>query len=671
MLRLLSKVGFVITTAGLVFAMTASALTVPVQILGHVGRGAPAPIALGQLEQRSLVHAADGSVLAGLYDEINRQPIALADVPPAVVATVLAVEDAGFWTHDGTDGRALLRALAVNLGSGDLSQGGSTITQQLVKLALVGTDKTLDRKLQEMVLARRLERELTKEEILTHYLNAVYFGNHAYGIQAAAETYFGVPAARLDLAQAALLAGLIRNPTAYNPLRYPERALRRRGDVVERMQAEGLVTADQAAAIDAGPLPRDVHHVVPVANDYFVEEVKQLLLDDQRFGLGATPEERARAVFSGGLRIYTTFDPRAQQLALAARDEQLGTGGQFDIGPAIHPETGQILADPTTGQPMVDPATGQPRTVRGTAAIVSVEPATGAVRAMVGGPGFTQYQFNLATQNPRQGGSSFKTFVLTALMEQGFSPNDVVDGTGPCTFPNPQGAPDPYVAENFGGSAGSVGTITEQTLRSSNCAYLRLGQMAGLQSVVNVAHSLGVSTPLDPSVLSTPLGTQEITPLEMAAAYAALANDGVYNRPYYIDRVEDAAGRVVYQHSGQPWPAVSPRAARLVTWILRQNVAGGTGTAAALGGQPAAGKTGTAQDSADAWFVGYTPNLATAVWVGGMGGRLPIRLGGAAITGGSYPARIWGSYMRPWQDPLPVVDFLPPVIPPAHHPAEE
>jgi membrane peptidoglycan carboxypeptidase len=662
MLRTLLRLVSVILIAGVALALTVAALGVPVQTLDHATSGAPAPLSLGDLERRSYMYAADGGLLAALRAEVNRQPVALADVPPHVVSAILAVEDAGFWTHDGVDARALLRAAAVNVGAGDISQGGSTITQQLLKLSVVGNDKTLDRKLEEIVLARRLERELSKEEILGRYLNTVYFGHSAYGIQAAAETYFGVAASELDVGQAALLAGIIRNPTAYDPVHSPERAQRRRHAAVSRMQEEGIVTAEEAAAIDASPLPIEVQQVLPPPDDYFVEEVKLQLLHDERFGLGATAEERAQAVFTGGLRIFTTFDPRAQELALAARDEHLGWPGLFDIGPAINPGTGAPFVDPATGHPMIDPATGEPQTLQGTASVVSVEPTTGAVRAMVAGPGFEHYKFNLATQNPRQGGSSFKTFVLATLMEQGYSPYDLVDGRGPCVLNNPLGWPDPYIAENFGGSGGGVDTILAQTTRSSNCAYLRLGQIAGLEYVTDVAARLGVTTEgFDPSVMSMPLGTLGVTPLEMVGAYAALANDGVYNRPYYIERVEDHGGRVLYQHTPDQWPAISPQAARLVTSVLQQNVLGGTGTAAQLpAGRPAAGKTGTAQDSADAWFVGYTPHMATAVWMGGIGGRLGIRLGGRGLTGGSYPAQIWGDYMGPLHEGLPMLPFYPP-----------
>jgi penicillin-binding protein 1A len=359
--------------------------------------------------------------------------------------------------------------------------------------------------------------------------------------------------------------------------------------------------------------------------------------------LGRTPEERFNAVYFGGLKVHTTYSPQAQAQAQAARDQNLPlVNGVFPAG--------------------TDPATGKPR--YGSAAVVSVVPQTGAIPYMVGGPGFQNYKYNLVTQNKRQTGSSFKTFVLATAMERGFSPEDQIDGTGPCLFDNPNGEPDPYEAENFGGSTRGVGTLTTQTLGSVNCAYVRLGLIVGLNNVVKMAQRLGVRSAAEDGLAanqSLPLGSAGVTPLDMASAYATLANDGVYNPPYIIQKVEDRNGNLIFQHQPAPKPMVSPQTARLVTAILRQNVTGGTGTAASLGtGQPAAGKTGTHTGSYDAWFVGYTPQLATAVWVGGLGAQFTIRLGGAGITGGSYPARIWGDFMRAWHTGQPIQQFAGP-----------
>jgi penicillin-binding protein 1A len=642
--RIVSKLALVVIASGVVLALAVGAMAVPARLLDDAGSGEPGPVGLGPLAQRSYIYAADGSLLAVLHEEENRQPVPLDTIPQHVIDAILAVEDAGFWVHDGFDVRGMLRAFRANVDTGGISQGGSTITQQLIKLDVLGTEQTLERKVEEVVLASRLEKTMSKEEILNRYVNTVYFGNHAYGIQAAAETYFGVNARDLHPGQAALLAGLIRNPTSYNPIRFPERAVERLDVALDRMVDVGALTeADAAAWKKATPIPTAVHQVLPRATDYFANWVEQQLLADER--LGKTPEERFETVYLGGLKVYTTYDPAAQAQAQAARDQNLPlTNGIFPSG-------------------SVNPQTGQPGT--GSAALVSVVPQSGAVPYMVAGPGFDNYRYNLVTQNKRQTGSAFKTFVLASLMEQGYSPEDQVNGTGPCKFDNKGGEEPIFNVENFANTGGSVGSITSQTLRSSNCAYVRLSLIAGLGNVVNIAQRLGITSTAKDSLAehkSLTLGVASITPLDMASAYATIANDGVYNAPYMIERVEDRRGNVIFQHQPAPKRVISAQTARLVTSILRQNVTSGTGTAAQLGtGQPAAGKTGTNQQSTDGWFVGYTPHLATAVWVGGLGAQFPIHIdGGPGITGGSYPARIWGDFMRAWHTNRPIQDFAAP-----------
>jgi penicillin-binding protein 1A len=633
-------------------ALATAALAVPVSWLGEAGSGTPEPIRLGPLAQRSYVYAADGSVLASLKDEENRQPIALRDVPQHVIDAILAVEDAGFWMHDGYDVRGMLRAFKANVDTGSISQGGSTITQQLVKLNLLSDEQTLDRKLQEIVLAQRLEQQATKRQILSRYVNTVYFGNHAYGIQAAAETYFGVNATQLDVGQAALLAGIIRNPIQYNPVRFPERAAARRDVALDRMHEVGYLSEDENVFWHAAPTVPDFHEVLPKANDYFPSEVEKQLLNSQQFAmLGETAAERHAAVYQGGLRIHTTFDPVAQQQALAARD------GELPLQNGVFP------------QPGVNPFTGEPN--RGSAALASVQPASGAVRTMVGGPGFDGYKYNLATQNTRGVGSSFKTFVLATIFEQGYSPNDMINGIAPCNFRDKTEDDGAATIRNFADGGGSLGTITAATLASSNCAFVRLGLIAGVSNVAEMAYRLGIprtrpdkdgdgepEPTICASCISTPIGPSGITPLEMASAYATIANDGVYNAPYLIERIDDRHGRTIYQHTPAPERRISSDTAQLVTRVLLQNVQSGTGTRAHVDGQQAAGKTGTNQDSRDAWFVGYTPGLSTAVWVGGLGHEFQIRVdGGPPITGGRYPAQIWGAFMNAWQANHDRVDF--------------
>jgi penicillin-binding protein 1A len=626
----------VILAMAAVVGVATAALAVPVGLLGDVGSGKPddTRLELSTLAQRSYVYAADGTLLATLHDEENRQPVDLKDVPQHVIDAILAVEDAGFWIHDGVNARGMLRAFTANIDSGGISQGGSTITQQVVKLDVLNdSQQTLDRKSQEIVLALRLERQMPKRRILERYLNTVYFGNHAYGIQAAAETYFGKSAKDLAIDEGAMLAGMIRNPNIYNPIKYPERVKDRRAVALERMFDVGAITEDEATWFGAMPIPTEVKQVLPKPDDYFVAEVRAQLLGDKK--LGATYEERKRKVFQGGLKVYTTFSPQAQAQAISARDARLPlTNGVFAAG--------------------TDPETGQPRF--GSAAIVSIEPSTGAVRTMVAGPGFQNYQYNLVTQNRRNPGSSFKTFVLAELMAQGRSPNDFIDGRGPCQFNDGPGKP-PWKVQNFDGASGGPDTIRGQTLRSSNCAYARLGYIAGMPNVIQLADHMGIDSPMQPNP-SSALGTVDVTPMDMASAYATIANDGVFNFPYMIDKVVDRDGTVLTEHTPRPTPVLDPQAARLVTSILQDNIRSGTGRSAAIrGGNPAAGKTGTHQGSYDAWFVGYSMDLATAVWIGGLGSQFTIVLGGRQITGGSYPAQIWGDYMTAYHEGRPARAF--------------
>ena len=635
MSRLLSSLTRLLLVLALaVGGLTAAGLVVGDQ-LGDVAtatEGVAGPVELRGLAERSYVYSVDGTLIATLQEEENRAPVALEEVPDHVVAAVLAVEDAEFWSHRGMNVRATMRALLSNVESGGISQGGSTITQQLVKQSVLTSVQDFDRKIREAFLAVRLEGQSSKDEILELYLNTIYLGNHAYGIQAAAETYFGVTVGDLDPGEAALLAGIIRNPIEYNPFRYPEVAADRRRVALDRMVEVGAVTAEEAATYAAAPIPSEATQFTPAPDTYFVEEVKQALLADRR--LGETATERFDAVFRGGLRIETTLDLRVQFLAELARNETLARFALPDQ-PALF-----IAGRNRAGQDAI-----------GTVAMASVEPATGAVRALVGGPGFgDEYKFNLATQGYRQPGSAFKTFVLLELLEQGRSPQDTVSGVGPCRFKIP-GVVEPYEVQNFGNSSGFTGSITSMTTSSSNCGYVRLGQVAGIEDVTDLAGELGIRTrnasneivDLDPTIFSTPLGTQEVTPLGMAGAYAAIANDGYYHPPYVVERVLDRDGNVLFSQRDEGERVVSVGSARIAADILRANVQGGTGGSARVRGHDIGGKTGTAQDFSNAWFVGFSRQLSTAVWMGAIEGNVSMRrVGGRSVTGGSYPAQIFG-----------------------------
>ena len=640
---LLALGSLVITAAGLVVAPQLGSLATAT-------KGEADDLVLNDLSERSYVYASDGTLVATLQDEENRAPVEIDDLPQHVIDAVLAVEDADFYTHDGVNARATVRALLSNVESGQIEQGGSTITQQLIKQSLLTSDQDFTRKTKEAFLALRLEKQMSKRQILQRYLNTIYLANHSYGIQAAAETYFGVEATHLDLAQAALLAGMIRDPIDYNPFADADVARERRRIALRRMVEEGMITEDEAAFANEAPLPTSPTQYTPPPDDYFVEEVKRRLLDDPR--LGETRSERTAAVFKGGLQVHTTLDLRAQFFAQLARNEVLAP---FAL----------------EGQPALFRAGVDQLGVEqiGTVGMASVEPRSGAVRAVVGGPGFgDEFQFNMATQGYRQPGSAMKTFVLLSLLEQGYSPSDQISGRGPCRFDI--GLPEIYEVENFGNSRGFTGTITSMTTQSSNCGYVRLGQIAGIDKVVKLATDLGLRTrnvageivPLDPFIFSTPLGTQGVTPLDMAGAYAAIANDGYYHPPYFVQHVLDRDGKLVFEHVDEGRRVFSIETAHLAADILKANVTGGTGTAARVRGHDIGGKTGTAQNFSNAWFAGFSKHLATSVWMGAISGNVEMRrVGGRSVTGGSYPASIFGKYMTAvHQDWFPAPFAAPP-----------
>ena len=568
---------------------------------------------LDQLSQRSLVLDRDGGTLAILHAEENRSPVALDAVPIHVIHAILDVEDASFYTHGGVNVRAAGRALFANVQSGEVRQGGSTITQQLVKNTLLTPEKDLERKIKEAVLAVRIEDQFSKEEILERYLNTVYFGAGAYGLQAAAETYYGVGVGDLTPGQAAFLAGVIRNPVGYDPTLGPESAEKarvRRDYALDRMVELEHLPAEQAEQFKLEPVPAQRVPTPLAPDDFFVEEVKQELLDDPR--LGDTPVARQNAVFKGGLHIYTSMDRRMQQAA-----------------------EGAVVA-------------GLPKSWKGrfTGALLSIDPRSGFVRAMVAGEDFKSEQTNLATGrggSGRQPGSSFKPFVLAAAYENGYGPQDTVDGTPPCRTVRKGRTPEVYDPGNYEGSRGAVTSLTKATAASMNCAFIRLGLAVGLDKVAAMANRLGVNADLSvegggfPD--SMPLGSKEVTPLEMASAYATFANDGVYQKPTFVERVEDAEGNVIIDNRREGERRIEPQIARLVNQTLQHVVLSGTGTRARLN-RPVAGKTGTSNNAENVWFVGYTPQLSTAVWLGSPDGNVSM----GRATGGTYAAPIWRNF---------------------------
>ena len=594
----------------------------------------PAALELNELSQRSVVYDRNGGVLAVLHREENRSPITLDQVPPHVIQAILDVEDDGFYDHNGVNVRSIFRAALANAEAGGVTQGGSTITQQLVKQSLLTPERDIGRKAKEAVLALRLEQQMTKDQILERYLNTVYLGNGAYGLQAAAETYWGKQASELTIEEGALLAGAIRNPSLYDTFKRPELARQRRDMALDRMVVRGHITAEQAELLKQVPIPSQTVPRPKGANDYFVEEVEQRLLADER--LGETRTERYNAIFKGGLRIETTFDPKLQEIAerhVAAKIPD--TKGRYN------------------------------------AALVSIEPSTGAVRAMVAGKDYATSQYNLATGrggSGRQPGSSFKPIVLAAAFEKGIGPEDTIGGAEPCRVRIKGVEPNPYEPENYEGSKGANGPISAATAKSLNCAFVRLGlaldddPFKSMDTVAATARRLGIPIPEDgkygPSIS---LGAKEATPLQMASVYATFANDGVRQDPYFVERVLDRHGKEVLKGMDEGERVLDANIARTITSVLRKVVDGGTGTRARQRDRVVAGKTGTSQEWRDAWFVGYTRELATAVWMGNPHKQDSMRnVGGIRVTGGSYPASVFGAYYAEALKGVPASTFPAP-----------
>jgi membrane peptidoglycan carboxypeptidase len=607
----------------------------------------PLPALASTLLEGSTVYADDGhTVLAVLQASQYRKPVGLNQVSKTAIKAVLDTEDHRFYLHGGFDIPSTVRALAAD-SSGSGIQGGSTITQQLVKQLYLTSQRTVSRKIKEAVIADRLAREYTKDQILQAYLNTIYLGNGAYGIEAAANVYFGEHASQLNLAQSALLAGLIQNPSGYDPIANPIGARDRRAEVLARMVHYGDISETQATAADAVALPTAV--VAPAVSgdeitDYYVQQVVTQLLGTGS-PLGSTYQERYAALFEGGLKIYTNLDPGLQALAE------------------------QTIANDT------------PANNRGfQEAMVTIDPTTGKVRAMVGGTGFSQAagsHFNIITEGNRQPGSGFKIFTLLAALEQGYSIYDTVDGESPCAvkFPGDNDLVS-HPINNDEGNGGGILTLLNATAQSTNCAYVRLAHEVGLPNVANMARALGITTNLaiGPGVYppSMVIGAVAVPPIEMAAAYATVADNGVYHTPTFIDHIVDRTGATIYSGAAPGRRVIPAWVAAEATVAFQAVVQHGTGTAAEIYNRPVAGKTGTTSSSVDAWFNGFTPQLETTVWMGNLAAEVPMfDVGGVGeVYGGTFPTITWHAFMAAALANQPVLAFAPldtALLPRAHY----
>jgi penicillin-binding protein 1A len=589
-----------------------------------------------KIGENTFVYAADGSLLGSIPAEKNRESVEAEEMSIWIRKATIAVEDRRFFEHGGVDVEGIARAAVTDLKAGRIVEGGSTITQQLVRNLYISNERTVQRKLKEACLATKLDRAWTKHKILTTYLNQVYYGNQAYGIEAASQTYFSKPAKKLTLTEAALLAGLTQAPSIYNPFANPKGALARRAEVLRAMFRTGVISERRFARARKSKLNlRPGRLYREIREPYFFGYVRDELIEE--YGAGQ--------VRSGGMRVYTTIKPRYQRLAEEAiRD---------------------TLTEPT------DPA----------AALISISPRTGAIRAMAAVvPNRPKNQFNLLSQARRQPGSTFKTFVLAAAVEMGIDPDSTYYVSAPFTYrPHPAGNCDDgswwcvhtYANDYYGWSS-----IRSATLRSDNSVYAQLTLDVTPEKVARIARRMGVRSQLDVNGAFVPamgLGSIAVSPLDLASAYATLAAGGVYAEPMAIRRVVLANGKEDRKAGwGRPKRrrAVSEGGAAVITRILEQNMQSGTGTRAAFG-RPAAGKTGTNEEHKDAWFAGYTPDLATTVWIGYTRAEIPMEnVHGIAVSGGSFPAEIWRLFMEPALENVEPTPFEEPAYWPEWQPFE-
>ena len=550
-------------------------------------------------------------ILAVLRGTENRVLVDYDEISPLMKQAIVAVEDRRYFEHRGVDVRAIGRALWADVNEKGVVQGGSTITQQFIKNSCSDNTRSIGRKVREAALAWQLEQQWTKRKILTSYLNTIYFGNGAYGIDQAALTYFGHHAKTMALWEVALLAGLPADPSRYDPVTNPRTARQRRRTVLRTMLQLGSITTDQFRRADREPLPTEVRPPdTRGPGGYFANYVTQQLVD----------RYKARGVFGGGLEVRTTLDLGLQRIGHRAIARWL----KEDDGPA--------------------------------AALVAVDPRDGSIKAMIGGSNFRESQFNLAVQGERQAGSSFKPFVLAAALEKGISPETTFVSKPQTIFIGDKFWPVSNYEDTYLGSIG----LETATVQSDNAVYAQLTALVGPKSVRRAAQQLGVTSPLN-DYFAIGLGAEAVNPLEMARAFSTFANRGrridgsiFGNRPRAIKWVQ-RDGRKRRPNAPVQRRALDPEKADLINDILQKVVRQGTGMKAALkDGRPVAGKTGTTENYGDAWFVGYTPQLAVAVWVGYPNNLTPMltEYDGEAVAGGTFPALIWKSFMEPALDYL-------------------
>jgi len=561
--------------------------------------------------ETSYIYDVKGRLLTNLHGETHRKVVKLDDISPHLKRAVIAVEDSHFYQHEGLYPNSVARAFLVNLEKGGVSQGASTLTMQLVKNLFLSRDRVLTRKLAEAVLAIRVEQIFSKDEILEMYLNNIYWGHNSYGAEIAAESYFNKSASELNLAEASMMAGIIQAPEQYSPYINYQETKRRQAVVLSRMQELGWITNEEAETAFKEPLlvakpTAWQKSSLPYVTDIVIEELKEI------FG----PE----AILQGGMRVQTTVDYNFQKMA-----EQI-----------VQEEYQKLRARGVNADQM---------------ALVAIDPRTHFVKAIVGGVDYSQSKFNRAIQSRRQPGSSFKPFVFyTAFASGEYTPQSLIEDRKV----KYRDGEKYYIPQNYDEEFLGEIDLTQALIQSRNIPAIELGQAVGLEKVIEVCRELGIQSPLE-EVVSLPLGSMGVTPLEMAGAYATLASNGWHNKPTMIIRVTDSKGNVLIDNEPQPKLVLNQWATATLTSELTKVIEKGTGMNAKID-RPAAGKTGTTNSERDVWFVGYVPQLATAVWIGNDDYQ-PI---GKAITGGEHAAPVWRAFMLEALKDEPVLEFPSP-----------
>lgn len=552
---------------------------------------------------------ANGDLMTTVDSEEDRIPVSIDKVPKNLQNAFLAAEDIRFYNHGGIDFKGIGRAIYTYIRYGEV-QGGSTITQQLAKNYFLTQERTLTRKIHEAFIALQIEQKYTKKEIFEMYMNQIYFGQGAYGVETAANTYFGKHVEDLDLAECAMLAGIPKSPNYYNPLSNPKAAKERQSTVLDQMEKYGFISAEQHKKAYEEKLTYKSLTTNPGSKSYFINYCIQILID--KFG----PD----AVYKQGLKVYTSLDPDMQKAAEKAAA----------LTPTYYTDSNKLK---------------QPQS-----AIVAVDPKTGYIKAMIGGRGTDQ--FNRAVMAERQPGSSFKPFVYLNAMEHGATPNSIVDDSPIPGSWNPQ---------NFDRRFRGKVTYRTALTYSYNVSAIKVAEKYGFENVIKLAKKMGITTlvedgPQTDANGSMALGglTYGVTPLEMAGAYGAIANMGKYNKPTPIIKIVDRNGKTIYEHKVNPVQVAKESSVYMLISMMKDVMTRGTGRGARIS-RPCAGKTGTTSDYVDAWFVGFTPNLSCAVWIGDDNNE---SLGG--MTGGGEPATLWRTFMTDAVANLPAEDFKKP-----------